>query len=273
MIRQDTETGWILIGHQDHARLAGEFADKWGNERFRRPDPFHSISVAVSRHDDSWVERDARPLVTPEGYPSAFSRELVGTYDAFEEIDLEGYSGVRGAASEAVAADDPYAAILVSMHTVNLLTEQADLSGLSDADRALHGKFVEGQRKRQVEMKEALLEGGQDPATLVDSALQRGFEFLQACDSLSLILCVAYSEALPLRHRHPDTAGELIQIGCMPLGPGHYRVTPWPFGGKGRLRFSIPALEVEGRHFSGQAAFDAACAGGRQTHLEFVLES
>ncbi len=272
MIRQETERGWILIGHQDHARLAGAFATEWGNERFLRPEPFSSIAVAVSRHDDSWAERDARPLITPEGKPSAFSRELVGTYDAFEEIDLDEYLGVRGAATEAVAEEDPYAAILVSMHTVNLLTEQADLSGLSDADRTLHRDFVEGQRRRQVDLKRQLLDSEWEEAALEDPVLRRGFEFLQACDSLSLALCVDYSEPIPLRHRHLDVNGGLVQIVCQPMGEGRFRVTPWPFEAAGPISFLVPSLSIEGRVFRGQATFDAACKMGRRLDLSFILQ-
>ena len=39
MLRMESETGWWLITHPDHARLAGDFAAAWGNERFRRPEP------------------------------------------------------------------------------------------------------------------------------------------------------------------------------------------------------------------------------------------
>jgi hypothetical protein len=136
VIRVKEPGGWMLVGHRDHARFAGELARQWGNAEFAPPEPFADILVAVARHDDAWAERDAAPCLTREGRPSAFSHELVGTYSAFEEIDLADYLAVRGQATEAVAADNPYAAIIVSMHTVNLLTEQADLRGLSDQDRA-----------------------------------------------------------------------------------------------------------------------------------------
>ena len=34
MLRMESETGWWLITHPDHARLAGEFAAAWGNAHF-----------------------------------------------------------------------------------------------------------------------------------------------------------------------------------------------------------------------------------------------
>ena len=39
MLRMESETGWWLITHPDHARLAGEFATAWGNAQFRKPEP------------------------------------------------------------------------------------------------------------------------------------------------------------------------------------------------------------------------------------------
>src|SRR5579863_7051680 len=122
MIRIETDAGWILVEHREHARLAGRFAARWGNAAFAVPEPRADVLVAVMRHDDAWAERDALPFLTRQGRPSAFSRELVGTYSAFEEIDLADYLAVRGRAAEAVAADNPYAAIIISMHTVDLLT-------------------------------------------------------------------------------------------------------------------------------------------------------
>src|SRR5450432_3264265 len=118
MLRFQTADGWMLIEHREHARLAGKFAHYYGNDEFAPPEPLDDILVAVIRHDDAWKERDTLPFLTRENKPSAFSKELVGKYSAFEEIDLIDYLAVRGRATEAVATDNPYAAILVSMHTV-----------------------------------------------------------------------------------------------------------------------------------------------------------
>jgi hypothetical protein len=243
MIRIHAGDHWKLIGHQDHARLAGAFADRWGNADFSKPEPFFGIREAVSRHDDAWAERDAEPLLTPAGEPSAFSRELVGTYDAFEEIDFADYLKVRGRATEGVAADNPYAAILVSMHTVNLLTEQADLSSLDEADQRLHAEFIDHQMRRQEELRQSLASRPALGRFLSDECLSAGFRFLQACDSLSLIACVGYDSPLPLRHQHPTRQGLPVSIICHPLRPDVYQCAPYPFD-EPLLRFEIPFRRV-----------------------------
>ena len=78
MLRMESETGWWLITHRDHARLAGAFAEAWGNALFRRPEPRARVLHGIASHDDGWVARDAQPVITREGKPSAFSTELVG---------------------------------------------------------------------------------------------------------------------------------------------------------------------------------------------------
>jgi len=49
MLRMESETGWWLITHPDHARLAGAFATAWGNALFRKPEP----NACPARHFDT----------------------------------------------------------------------------------------------------------------------------------------------------------------------------------------------------------------------------
>lgn len=260
MIRAETPTGWILITHQDHARLAGFFASAWGNKRFEAPGPREAVNAAVARHDDGWVARDAHPVITPEGRPSAFTKELVGTYAAFEEVGIEDYLRVRGEATEAVARDSAYSAILVSMHTCNLLTQQMDVSTLSPRSRELHGAFVEGQRRRQAELAESLRDDPVFRPVLGAASLDRAFKFLQACDNLSLLACAAYPNASKLRHRHPDVDNQMVEFSCEPRTPPAgfdvaFAVLPSPFG-KTPLEFEIPCRVVEGKVFASSAALE-----------------
>ncbi|PTY06884.1 DUF3891 domain-containing protein [Opitutaceae bacterium EW11] len=262
MLRIETADGWILIEHRDHARLAGRFAEHWGNDDFAPPEPFPDVHVAVSRHDDAWAERDALPCLTREGRPSAFSKELVGKYSAFEEIDLLDYLAVRGRATEAVAAENPFAALLISMHTVNLLTDQADLSGLSPAEREAHGRFVEAQKNRQLGLAQRHLAGGGVAPHLEPASLRRAFAFLQACDHLSLLACVGHPEPTTLRHAHPARDGTMTTLRCVPQGNSTYRLDPYPFD-RDHLEFSVPARFLPGRSWRDQEAFRADCRAAR----------
>lgn len=271
MIRLETPHGWLLITHQDHARLAGTFAEHWGNTRFAAPEPREAIIEAVRCHDDGWAARDAAPSITPDGLPSAFSRDLVGTYAAFEEVGLEDYLAVRGAATEAVAARNPYAAILVSMHTTNLLTAQMDPSSLSPAGRALHAAFVDGQRRRQAGLAATLRTDATWAPFVTDSTLDRAFRFLQWCDNLSLICCSAFPKTAQLRHAHPDRLGHPVTFTCQPTNGGSaFRVSPGPFTAD-TLQVSIPCRTIPGPRFPDNSALRSAWSSAPLDHLTLTI--
>src|ERR1700728_4257199 len=149
MLRMETETGWWLIKHPDHAELAGAFAAAWGNALSRKPEPRERVLLGIARHDDGWAARDAHPVITRQGKPSAFSIELVGKYSAFEEIDLAEYLAVRERAVRMIAERDPYAGLLIAMHTYNLLTAHADRSTIALEGLLLLDSFLENQRAYQ----------------------------------------------------------------------------------------------------------------------------
>src|SRR6202045_1891812 len=157
MLRLETETGWWLVTHPDHARLAGAFAERWGNQQFLPPEPRTHVLRGIACHDDGWGLRDAAPQVTRQGKPSAFSVELVGKYSAFEEIDLADYLAVRDRAVRLIAAEDAYAAVLISMHTYSLLHDHADRSTIASADLPLLDRFLEEQLLFQRSLRQQVM--------------------------------------------------------------------------------------------------------------------
>jgi hypothetical protein len=194
----------------------------------------------------------------------------VGKYSAFEEIDLGDYLAVRGNATEAVAQDNPYAAVIISMHTVDLLSLQMDPRGLGETDKALLHGFIDGQQRRQAELTAALGLSGTRDGDLAKPGFRRAFEFLQACDSLSLAACVRFPDPIPLRHRHPRRDSTLAELVCTPLGDDTYRIDPYPFDGD-ELLFEAPCREIRGRFFEDEAAFRAAFAGAPIAHLRIRI--
>lgn len=263
MIRQETDRQWVLVTHPDHARLAGQFADAWGNNRFARPEPYPNIGYAIYHHDDGWIARDASPSLTPAGLPEAFTGALVGAYSAFEEIDLPAYLDVRAEATAAVARTDAYAGILVSMHTYNLLSEQADLSTIRPEHREIHRRFLENQKNWQQETAARI---GASP-----EGLRRGFEFLQCCDNLSLIVCSSYDRPRVLRHTHPDVDGVRHEIRCTPAGPGIYALDPWPLS-VDRLVLELPVRLLDKDAVTTQDAFRAAFAAAPAVTRQIILQ-
>ncbi len=258
MLRMESESGWWLITHPDHARLAGAFATAWGNAQFRRPEPRTRVLHGIATHDDGWAARDARPAITREGKPSAFSTELVGKYSAFEEIDLKEYLAVRDSAVRIIAEKDPYAGLLISMHTYNLLTEHADRSTIAPNDIGLLDAFLETQRSYQTELSaEIAMDDSLSGIEKSEQTIIEHFRLLQACDNLSLLTCVAFDKPAHLLHPLPLNDGSTSEVQVNSIAPRHFRLSPWPFGEE-KLTFSFPARHVSGKTFGSSIELEAA---------------
>jgi hypothetical protein len=253
MLRLETETGWWLVTHPDHARLAGAFAEHWGNENFLSPEPRVNVLKGIARHDDGWTERDSAPQITRQGKPSAFSVELVGKYSAFEEIDLADYLAVRDRAVRLIATEDAYAALLISMHTYNLLTAHADRSTIAPAQLPLLDEFLEQQKNFQNLLRQQIaLDSRFTPQQASESAILDHFRLLQATDNLSLLTCVDFRQPAHLLHALPLRDGGCTEIQVRSTGSRSFVLDPYPFA-ESSLRFEFPARHVEGKLFSSSA--------------------
>lgn len=271
MLRLETETGYWLITHPDHARLAGAFATRWGNRLFARPEPRTQVLHGIHVHDDGWAVRDASPKITRQGKPSAFSHELVGKYSAFEEIDLADYLAVRERAVEQVQAVDPYAALLVSMHTYNLLTAHADRSTIVPWQLPQLEEFLARQLVRQEELKVRIRANSElSPEDTSDRTVIDNFRLLQACDNLSLLSCVAFMQPATLLHALPTNGGGYATVSVEAIAPRHFRLEPYPFDAPD-LTFEVPARHVEGHTFEDAAELQQKFADAKVEGLTVTV--
>lgn len=253
MLRLETETGWWLVTHPDHARLAGAFAERWGNDRFASPEPRANVLKGIARHDDGWLARDAQPQITRQGKPSAFSTELVGKYSAFEEIDLPDYLAVRDRAVRLIAAEDPYAALLISMHTYSLLHDHADRSTIVPDQLPLLDRFLEQQHAFQQSLKQQINADAQfTPEQASEATILDHFRLLQATDNLSLLTCVDFRQQANLLHPLPLRDGSRTPVQVRAKSSRHFVLDPYPFA-EASLTFQFPAQHVQGKTFTSAA--------------------
>ena len=271
MLRLETESGYWLVTHVDHAHLAGAFAARWGNELFRGPEPRSHVLKGISRHDDGWRERDAQPQITRQGRPSAFSVELVGKYSAFEEIDLADYLAVRDRAVRMMAEEDAYAAILISMHTYNLLSERADRATIAPESLPLLDDFLARQNELQGSLREQIKADPRfTPELAAEVAIRDHFRLLQAADNLSLLACVDYRQPATLLHPLPLRDGGHRAISVHSVGERRFRLDPYPFA-EASLTFVFPARHVEGKIFSHVEELRESFAAAQPVELDVTL--
>jgi hypothetical protein len=267
MLRSKANGGWWLITHPDHAHLAGDFAKHWGNDLFPSPEPRDHVLRGIYCHDDGWRARDAMPIVTRQGNPAAFSVELVGKYSAFEDIDVNAYLAVRREAVQLMADLDPYAAILISMHTYNLLTQRADRSTIRPQDLPALDAFLQEQLALQNALREQLAAANQLPPTLLHpSTLHRHFELLQACDNLSLLSCVDFEGHATLLHPFATSSGDVTEIQVERVGEREFRLSPYPFA-TSPILLSFPARFVPNETFATDEELRKALDGAETIDL------
>ena len=237
------------------------------------PEPRAQVLRGISSHDDGWAARDQQPQITRQGRPSAFSVELVGKYSAFEEIDLADYLAVRERAVRLVAEKDPYAALLVSMHTYNLLTARADRTTIQPDQLPLLDNFLERQSQFQQDLRaliaadEALNAEERSP-----SRVEQHFRLLQACDNLSLLSCVDYPNPGDLLHALPQQGNAESRIKVERLSERHFRLSPYPFAGSTET-FCLSARHVEGKKFDHAQALQEAFQQATVVSLPITLSN
>ena len=173
----------------------------------------------------------------------------MGQYSALEEIDLADYLAVRGRAVSVVADADPYAALLVSLHTYNLLADRADRTTIAATQLPLLDAFLDRQRLLQQQLHSRI---SLDTDLMTEQAswtrIQEHFRLLQATDNLSLLSCVVYRQPASLLHPLPLVSGGHQEVKVESLGERHFRLSPYPFCER-ELTFELPARHVEGKCF------------------------
>ncbi len=180
---------------------------------------------------------------------------------------------VRERAVHIIAQEDPYAAILISMHTYNLLTERADRSTIAVENLPLLDRFHRESAHYSGTTFVAAISTDKITSSAEaksDQTILEHFRLLQACDNLSLLSCVAFSRPANLLHPLPLNGGGFSHVQVLPVAPRHFRLTPWPFA-EPELIFHFPARHVDGKKFTSAAALDAAFSVAEVTKISVNL--
>jgi hypothetical protein len=268
----------LLIDQVDHGSLTGDFAARWGNEDFERPDPFDSVHIAATYHDEGWRSIDAEPRYNPEE-----RRPL-----HFLEISLEDHVPLYRSGVEQVLERDRYAGLLVSMHWSGLYRSRWGMQQGTvkhwEADRqrertpleVLLDETVAAEEQRWAELKPALVRDGR--RSEFETRLWHNFDLLQAFDFFSLYVCVIDLEpvdgeprplppVLKALDREPANAliqnvptrigGAAVDIALRPRERGVVAVNPYPFS-EDAVRFSVKGRVIaDGPYDSAEAAREA----------------
>ncbi len=269
MIVQEQGEELILIRQTDHAMLSGYFAREWGNELYRRPEPFESLRLAAAEHDNGWRDWELQPRIDPK------TRLPYSFMSLRTEEHMELYQ--RGI--ERVVRSDRYAGLLVSMHASGLYDRtRATIPGYSakyvKSDEAeLVSRFLQGLKLQQLRLKVDLRA---DPAVkefVQDKFLENNARRLEALDRLSLFFCMSSTphdaaiESVPVDDEGSEVDWDLCADGAnsVSLGPYPFRREP--------LQFSILTRRVPKRLYADSLDFQKTLAHAPYVPLNFTLRA
>jgi hypothetical protein len=230
--RQIDSQRTILIGQEDHADLAAQFAAHWGNNIFARLSPYNTAVFAAQYHDSHFREVEADlPMDLEAGHPLGHRRI---------SSPLKSLHAVRDNVSW-IASRDRYAAVLVSMHNTGLQQNrygainswqnnygsQPRVRTPSPEVAAMIQELESGQRTAIDDLN------SEKPGT--ESEVRHNYHMLQVFDLLSLYFCCdAYKDGqmqpvrlgpIPLAFDSDQT----VEIKVIPVGENVVRLDPYPF--------------------------------------------
>jgi uncharacterized protein DUF3891 len=235
VLRRDA-TGVLAVGQPAHARLCGQFARAWGNERFGTVEPLEEVALGAEQHDLAWADWDLAPPLNPDS----------GLPVSFLELDPGAAAELWRHGPPRLIAQSRWAALLATMHG-RRLSELRDIEKLEPAAaasvRALRAEF----RARETQLLTSL-----DPPPELVTRLS---DLVWAWDGLSLALLLDW--APHTLRAVPAEGGSRVDIevrtvaGCAELVT--LSLSPWPFTNPASV-----LVETEGRRLAGPYGSEAA---------------
>jgi hypothetical protein len=224
--------GFCFVTQYEHGALAGELAERWGNDRFAMPAaPFaKALTIAAAHHDDGWRELDDVPAHNPEaGRPAHFL-----------ELQLERTAPPYGRGVDSVYARDRLAGALVEGHWTGLYSGRWGLQSGGPVPHPLAEEVVaRGEPRRQAALRE--IWGFEGLRSEFEANAWHAYEVLQALDVTSLALSLI-DPAVPSDPaiEPPLLTATLFEVEQQPGARILPTVPTAPLGRHLDLRFSVP---------------------------------
>jgi hypothetical protein len=268
MILQPHDGHLLLIRQTDHAALAGQLAEHWGNALFSLPVPRQAILVAATHHDDGWLLWEAAPRIDP-----ATRRPY-----QFTDMPLVEHAAFYRAGISRILAESPYAGLLVNMHLAGLYQRRFGTDpGMQlkprtpDEEQALLA-IMEQLQDQQRTLGAQLPASGVPAPFLEENYLRTNYKLLQVFDRLSLYFCTDRPRETTLGPIPLDYEGRETQLVLRPVDGQTVTVSPYPFD-IDPLQVSVRASVVPDRAYDGDEDFRATFATAPTVELSFVLRA
>jgi hypothetical protein len=219
MLRRDDGTNWLVITQPEHAALSGRLAQVWATI----PAPRAETLLAVYEHDNGHAQSDANGHWNPQ----------TGGVQDFRSAPKEMQAEIARRGVERLAVESPYAALLVAIHFGEHAAKERLIARLrADATRAA------------------------DAAT---EHINAGYQLLQACDVLSLAVCLGigqFGSSKDTPAFRPE-GQPLLDLTFHHHSNNTVGLNPWPLAPE-RVTVRITARVVQARRYASADALAEA---------------
>jgi hypothetical protein len=191
MLRRDDGNEWLVMTQPEHAALSGRLAQEWAD----MPEPRIETFLAVYEHDNGHGRTDANGHWNPE----------TGEVQDFRSAPQATQAEIAQRGVARLAAAHPYAALLVAIH-FGQHEERARLLTELRADPTLAAYATDGQ-------------------------INAAYQLLQACDVLSLAVCLGVTRfgASKDTPAFRPSGRPLLEMTFHHRRDGSVGLAPWPF--------------------------------------------
>ena len=277
MIIAENSECYRMISQNDHGDLAGQFAAHWGNEQFANLEPYQSMVLAAETHDNGWWDWDIYPSIDEQGAPIPFTRTPREFRSSFYAKGIDN-----------VAARDPYAGLVVSMHGVGLPQKRyGTMPTMVDRDDPYSQNFIAEREPTHKTMIEKLRQTEQYAGVTSGERIWHNYLLMQVFDRLSLFFCSNFditAVAAAGAHTREGKPYYGATIQPTPSKPGDEQgqiqlrvqdaqtivVDPYPFD-ESPLRVSVRGKLIPKMKYGSQEEFREIYAKAQRQEFTFTL--
>lgn len=275
MIRRDVGDAYWLISQNDHALLLKDLAEQFGGPGIQVAS--QPAITGIIMHDAGWPLHDDHPTLNDQHIP-------IDVFESRRTVALK----VWTASAQRAAEVDPYAGLLVSLHSLSLSvfaasqsTEKGEKVNMSDPrTRFDMNKFQHGQIELQEKLRRplglrtdlplhnGLVDDTDDPR---EQQLAFDFRLLQALDKISLAICCSEPPFPKIEPLLLKPGGKPIALNVTRPTPEELRVRPWCFD-VAQIRVRVPYKHLPAQRYASEAELHKAYHAATTSTLEVTVK-
>jgi Protein of unknown function (DUF3891) len=218
----------FVIRNVDHAKMATSFASAFGNDKFRRIEPWDLMLFLVENHEEGWRFYDERPRLDPG---TGFPFHLAETPQSI----LVQKSRLSPDFNE---RHHPWCGLLSSMHSWGLYNHRYGLSDKVSIEKVLSEEqeevnwMLDAELARQERLKGNLARQAESASWIEPVRLFSSYKLLEFFDTLALYLQLTHWKLRkPSAFQNvPMDVGQDCTVFAEPIDVEVVRLQPYPFG-------------------------------------------